>query len=319
MTAATFNGWLTEWDKQLSRECRKILLLVNNFSGHASPPTLNNIRLEFFAPNMTSHIQPLDQGIIRAFKAIYRRNYLQHVMRRVDAKEDDIWHINQLTAMNYIYAAWSLVNSSSIANCFRHAGLKAQSDQDRSPSSPIIIDAADLGSDAPIIVDTAEESDLDAAVELEVQKLDDEVDELASQGVIQNRMSIEFFLNPVVPEDKHARDGQDVHKSDLGTESLTMEEFIDLQRAGCDTERGAPEDPDEIVILEDHHKSEHLLRQLNYIREASLMKPRTDDWVTVHRYASEMIRVFERHVEEQKKQSDLRQFFQVHESEHAPS
>jgi hypothetical protein len=86
MTAAIFNGWLMEWDKRLSREHRKILLLVDNFSGHARPPILNNILVEYFAPNMTSHIQPLDQGIIRAFKAIYCRIYLQHVMDRVSVR-----------------------------------------------------------------------------------------------------------------------------------------------------------------------------------------------------------------------------------------
>jgi hypothetical protein len=278
-----------------------------------SPPTLSNIQLEFFAPNMTSHIQPLDQGIIRAFKAIYHQNYLRHVMVRVDAKEDDIWLIDQLTAMHHIYTAWSLVKSTSIANCFRHAGLTrlpVMADPSvGSPSTPIIIDAAD--DDAPVIIradgDAADlDASKDAGVELEVQKLDSQLNEFANQGIVQNRMSIEFFLNPVVPEDKHGRDGQDLHKSNLGSESLTLDEFVDLSRAGCDTERGAPEDPDEVVFIQEkHHNSEHLIRQLQYISEASLMKPCTDDWIKVQRYASEMTRVFQQHIQEQKKQSDL--------------
>jgi hypothetical protein len=203
--------------------------------------------------------------------------------------------------MHCIYDAWSHVKSSSIANCFRHAGtIKLPTARSVSPSSPIIIDAADttaalqVNVDAPIIIDTANAADLDpskdAAVEVEVQNLDDKINELANCGVIQNRMSIEFFL----------------HESNLGTESLSPEEFIELQRAGCDTEEGAPEDPDEVVFIQEkHHKSEYLLRQPQYIGEASLMKPHTDEWVKVQKYAAEMTRVFRRHVQEQQKQTDL--------------
>ena len=51
---------------------RKIILLLDNFSGHNIDYSPTNIRLVFFAPNMTAFIQPLDAGIIRCFKAHYR-------------------------------------------------------------------------------------------------------------------------------------------------------------------------------------------------------------------------------------------------------
>jgi DDE superfamily endonuclease len=72
MTAALYQEWLIDWDQKLRDEGRKILLLQDNFSGHIISDTLTNIHVENFEPNLTAHIQPNDQGIIRCFKAHYR-------------------------------------------------------------------------------------------------------------------------------------------------------------------------------------------------------------------------------------------------------
>jgi hypothetical protein len=66
MTYELFSEWITDWDIKLSAEGRSILLLVDNFSGHKEPSKykLTCICLEFFSPNLTSHVQPLDAGII---------------------------------------------------------------------------------------------------------------------------------------------------------------------------------------------------------------------------------------------------------------
>ncbi|OAD80094.1 hypothetical protein PHYBLDRAFT_59137 [Phycomyces blakesleeanus NRRL 1555(-)] len=52
---------------------RKVLLTLNNFSGHIVDYTPTNVELLFLSPNTTSHLQPLDGGIIRAFKAYFKR------------------------------------------------------------------------------------------------------------------------------------------------------------------------------------------------------------------------------------------------------
>ena len=68
---------------------RKVLLLLDNFSGH-TPPEPNffkslerrfGVRVDFLPPNTPSHYQPLDQGIIAAFKAKYRRDLLRKVIQ----------------------------------------------------------------------------------------------------------------------------------------------------------------------------------------------------------------------------------------------
>lgn len=63
MTASLYQEWLEQWDQELGLKNRKILLLQDNFSGHIVPDGLRNIRVENFEPNLTAHVQPMDQGI----------------------------------------------------------------------------------------------------------------------------------------------------------------------------------------------------------------------------------------------------------------
>jgi len=77
MTAHLYQDWISDWDRDLQRRGRKIMLLQDNFSGHIVPPGLQNIRVENFEPNLTAHVQPKDQGIIRCFKAHYRKEFIQ--------------------------------------------------------------------------------------------------------------------------------------------------------------------------------------------------------------------------------------------------
>jgi len=69
-----------DWFKQQTIG-RKVLLIIDGYGAHhtdydiwrASTSSTDNIRVVFLPPNTTSHSQPLDQGIIRAWKAYYRR------------------------------------------------------------------------------------------------------------------------------------------------------------------------------------------------------------------------------------------------------
>jgi hypothetical protein len=84
MTAHLYQDWIQQWDKELRAKGRKILLLQDNFSGHIVPDNLQNIRVENFEPNLTAHVQPNDQGIIRCFKAHYRARFIQRAVNRYD-------------------------------------------------------------------------------------------------------------------------------------------------------------------------------------------------------------------------------------------
>jgi hypothetical protein len=77
MTAYLYQEWIQQWDRELQEKGRKILLFQDNFSGHIVPDNLQNIRVENFQPNLTAHVQPKDQGIIRCFKAHYHARFIQ--------------------------------------------------------------------------------------------------------------------------------------------------------------------------------------------------------------------------------------------------
>ena len=77
MTTYLYQEWIEQWDRELQAKGCHILLLQDNFSGHIPPNNLQNIQVENFEPNLTAHVQPKDQGIIRCFKAHYRTTFIQ--------------------------------------------------------------------------------------------------------------------------------------------------------------------------------------------------------------------------------------------------
>jgi len=101
MTTKLYQEWINGWDCKLRQQDRHILLLQDNFSGHVPPTGLTNIHVENFAPNLTSHVQPADAGIIQCFKAHYRRKFIDRAIDRYDADTTPalIYDIDQLEAM----------------------------------------------------------------------------------------------------------------------------------------------------------------------------------------------------------------------------
>ena len=65
MTKVIFRSWLIDLNRFMQYHNRKILLLVDNFSGHLmNDESFSNVNLQFLTPNTTSVLQPCDQGII---------------------------------------------------------------------------------------------------------------------------------------------------------------------------------------------------------------------------------------------------------------
>uniref|UniRef100_UPI00358E5639 tigger transposable element-derived protein 1-like n=1 Tax=Myxine glutinosa TaxID=7769 RepID=UPI00358E5639 len=66
----------------------KVVLIMDNAGGHAVDLSYDGVQIEFLPPNTTSLIQPMDQGVIRAFKALYTRSALQNLVDAMDSDED---------------------------------------------------------------------------------------------------------------------------------------------------------------------------------------------------------------------------------------
>lgn len=188
MTTILYQEWLHEWDFELKQEKRNILLLQDNFSGHVVPDDLQCIHVENFKPNLTSHIQPNDQGIIHCFKAHYQAKFIECAIDHYDTgvTASVIYEINQLQAMQLADEAWKEVDATTIKRCWKKSGILP----DIAPTIP-----RPLVSISSLLV-TSDLLDPVVDVETEVTRA---LDGLQRRGVLQasNRMSLEDLLNPV--------------------------------------------------------------------------------------------------------------------------
>lgn len=87
MTTNLWHEILHSLDSEMQIENKKIIWCVDNASCHKTPQHLTNIEVQFLPPNTTALIQPLDQGIISAFKAYYRQII---VKKQISALERDM-------------------------------------------------------------------------------------------------------------------------------------------------------------------------------------------------------------------------------------
>ncbi|CAB5323547.1 unnamed protein product [Rhizophagus irregularis] len=93
------------------------------FDDLSQPLELTNITIKYLPPNTTSHLQPMDQGIINNFKVKYKQYYCQHLIRQFDNREDIGRKLNLLEAINYLSDAWLDVSQNIISNCWAKAGI----------------------------------------------------------------------------------------------------------------------------------------------------------------------------------------------------
>lgn len=121
ITSDIFEQLLRDWDEELSRNKRNVLLLIDNCPAHPQVKNLKWIELVFLPPNVTATLQPMDQGVIRCIKSYYRKTLLIKMLNAIDQNAD--LKITLLDALFMLRTAWRQVSSKTIANCFRHAGL----------------------------------------------------------------------------------------------------------------------------------------------------------------------------------------------------
>lgn len=131
MTSALFFGWLLRFSSYISRTGpeRKVLLLIDNCSAHGSEqslPAVDNVDVVFLPPNTTSKLQPLDAGIIAALKTRYRKWQYERALDCVDASVENIYHVDQLSAMKALTYIWEQLPKSVLSKCWAHTGLLSE-------------------------------------------------------------------------------------------------------------------------------------------------------------------------------------------------
>ncbi|CAG8857579.1 23717_t:CDS:1, partial [Gigaspora margarita] len=101
------------------------LLLVDGATSHAVN-NLNeypNIRVHFLPSNTTAHLQPMDAGIINAFKAHYKRLYICKVINDFDIGIEKPNKIDVLQAIWLVNEAWNTISEETVKNCWRYTGI----------------------------------------------------------------------------------------------------------------------------------------------------------------------------------------------------
>jgi hypothetical protein len=128
MIGKIFEEWLRWFDKQMVH--RKVVLLMDNFSAHetavktinSSLCPLQNTLIIWLPPNSTSRFQPLEQGIIRTWKAYWKRQWVRYMVTEFDAGHDPIKSMDVLRALRWGIQAWRFdITAQTITNCFNKA------------------------------------------------------------------------------------------------------------------------------------------------------------------------------------------------------
>lgn len=125
MNSFLFERWMVNLDEKFTTENRKVLFFVDNCSAHDQniKTKLKSIRLEFFPPNLTSILQPMDKGIIRTIKVHYRNTIVLKLIDRIE-KNLPVEKLTVLDAINILSNIWdNKVTPTIIRNCFRKAGF----------------------------------------------------------------------------------------------------------------------------------------------------------------------------------------------------
>src|SRR3954467_13479052 len=75
MQRSIFKHFLERLNSKMVRERRHIILLMDNAKCHKCEniSSLSNVKVHFLLSNTTSHLHPLDQGMIYSLKAQYRK------------------------------------------------------------------------------------------------------------------------------------------------------------------------------------------------------------------------------------------------------
>ncbi|XP_072145362.1 tigger transposable element-derived protein 6-like [Dermacentor andersoni] len=146
MTGALFTELLTFLDARMRAANRRILLVLDNCAAHPVDTSwLQNVKVIFLPPNCTSHLQPLDAGIIRNMKFHFRSLLIRRFLAKIDRKDASL-KVDLLDAIHFLAMSWDRVKPETIANCFKKCGFFcAPGDTEENGDDGAEIDIPDWG------------------------------------------------------------------------------------------------------------------------------------------------------------------------------
>ena len=125
MGSILFEEWVREVDRPITKEGRKMVLLVDNCPAHPSIDNFVSTELIFLLPNTTSKLQPMDQGVIRSLKAHYKTMSIKKLIEAIEKKKP-LPEFSILDAMQMLDPAWGKVTTKTAVNCFEKTGISKE-------------------------------------------------------------------------------------------------------------------------------------------------------------------------------------------------
>ena len=111
MTMQIFENIVELLNSEMITQNRRVVLFVDNFSGHKIASRLN-VTVKFFLSNITSVAQPLDAGIIKANKDYFRKEMFKDLRGKLHTFSDVSEYVKNVTV--YEACTWSVSALKSI-------------------------------------------------------------------------------------------------------------------------------------------------------------------------------------------------------------
>ncbi|XP_062966172.1 tigger transposable element-derived protein 1 [Cynocephalus volans] len=176
----------------------KVLLILDDAPVHCREELENahpNVEVVFMPPNTTSLIQPLHQGIIKAFKAHYTRELYTKAWEALKANKEitmmDYWKsVTIRNVMDYVDTAWDSIKQATINNCWKNVwpdcvenfeGFEGVTENIKNSVRNILHIARQISGEG--FEDMKEEDVEEILAEKTVEPTNEELDEMAKQGV----------------------------------------------------------------------------------------------------------------------------------------
>ena len=126
MTTKLFRDWLKKINTLMSKEERKILLLMDNSPTHKIlkfKEDYSNIKCVYIPPNTSALIQPIDMGIIKCIKTAYREKLGTWILANEEKGNLELKKIKILDTIIWVNQAWKNLQTTTIVNCWKRSGL----------------------------------------------------------------------------------------------------------------------------------------------------------------------------------------------------
>ena len=240
MTGIMFEEYLRWFDEQMAG--RKVCLLIDELVAHRDgviflpserPEGLTSTTVIFLPVKPTSFCQPLEQGIIRSWKAHYRKRWLTYMCDEYDRSRDPIKSTNVLQAIRWAIAAWDDVTPTTIRNCWIKSGVLGPKAGPHTEGWKV-----QVADDDEILNDT-------------MTQMEQQIESLTKRKRIKSGMNIATFVNPV----------EEIVEDNDDDDDLFVESLVEIYSTGG-VQRDHETDEEDVAeaLIEDKEALELLSR-----------------------------------------------------------